>query len=336
MYLAGDIGGTKTILALFSAETGPRNPIVETRFPSSDYAQLELMVADFLEQNAALLAENPIAASAFGLAGPVNKGRSQITNLRWVVEQSTLAYTIGIPHERVRLLNDLEATATAVPYLTDEDLHTINVGEPVAHSPIAVIAPGTGLGQAFLTWDGDRYRAHASEGGHTDFAPGDRLQLELLNYLSKEYEHVSMERVCSGLGIPNIYRFLRDELLAVEPAWLAEAISQATDPVPIIMENAADPEKAEPICRKTLDMFVAILGAEVGNVALTLLARGGVYLGGGIPPRIIPALEGLAFIQYVRNKGRFRPVMEQIPIHVIKNAKTGLLGAAYGALALDQ
>ncbi|MCO5185645.1 MAG: glucokinase [Anaerolineae bacterium] len=332
MILAGDIGGTKTILALVSAEIGPRAPVVETRFPSANYQSLTDIVMEFVAANAMQLTQNPITAAAFGIAGPIIGTSAEVTNLGWYVEQAELAAAIGIPPEHVRLLNDLEATATAVPRLLPVDLHTLNASRPIPYASIAIIAPGTGLGEAYLTWDGQQYRAHPSEGGHADFAPGDRLQLALVNYLSHQYDHVSTERVCSGLGIPNIYNFLRDEKYAVEPDWLHEALAEAPDPVPIIMSNAADPEDATDICRRTLETFVSILGAEAGDLALILLARGGVFLGGGIPPRILPHLDGPHFREAFIRKGRFADLMEQIPVHVILNPKTALLGTAYAAL----
>jgi glucokinase len=334
MFLAGDIGGTKTILSLVSAETGPGYPHVETRFPSGNYPRLADIVKIFLSDNGPLLEMHPISAAAFGVSGPVGSNQSAITNLEWTVDQSTLADTLDLPAGRIRLLNDLEATANAVPYLKADDLYTLNEGEPVVGSPIAVIAPGTGLGEAYLTWNGHRYSPFPSEGGHADFAPGDQLQLKLLNYLAQRYGHVSIERVCSGIGIPNIYNFLRDEEQVDEPEWLRQVIAESDDPVPSIIDNAGDSKRATQICRKTLEIFVSILGAQSGNLALTLMARNGVYLGGGIPPRIIPALTGPNFRQSFCDKGRFTEMMSKIPVHIILNPRTALLGAAYAALEL--
>lgn len=336
MFLAGDLGGTKTILALVSAEKGPRDPLVETRFPSSEYNSFYDIVEQFLDDNAERLAADPLVSAAFGVAGPISRGIARITNLSWVISHAELAAVLDIVPDRVRLLNDLEATANGVPYLLPNDLYTINQGTPAPESPIAVIAPGTGLGEAYLTWDGTRYRAHPSEGGHADFAPGDHVQLALLNYLAQRYEHVSVERVCSGLGIPNIYRFLRDEGRADEPAWLREALADADDLVPIIAGNALDPEKVTEICRLTMEIFVSVLGAEAGDVALVLLSRGGVYLGGGIPPRILSVLDTPHFRYHFINKGRFTELISQIPVYVILNSKTALLGAALAAIDLDE
>ena len=332
MFLAGDIGGTNTVLALFSTDAGPRKPIAETLFPSRNFDSLEQIVHQFLAHTEAHVAADPITAAAFGVAGPVMDRTAKITNLSWTVERESLAAGLRLEADGVRLLNDLEATANAVPQLLAEDILTLNPGVMVEHAPIAVIAPGTGLGQAYLTWDGTRYRPHASEGGHVDFAPCSQLQLDLLNYLYAQYDHVSFERIVSGIGIPNIYRFLKDTGRAEEPGALATALAQADDPTPVIMSHAGD----FPICQQTVDLFVAILGAKCGNVALSLMARGGVYLGGGIPPRVLSRLQSECFLGPFRNKGRFSGMMAQIPIHVITNPKTALLGASHVALTLEE
>jgi glucokinase len=230
------------------------------------------------------------------------------------------------------LLNDLESIATAVPLLQSADLHTLHAGTPIEGAPIAIIAPGTGLGEAFLTWDGKRYRAHATEGGHTDFGPNNDLELEMLRYLKRRYEHVSYELVCSGMGLPNMYAYLRDSRIAEEPAWLAEQLAVASDPTPVIVNNALDPQKACNLARATLDVFVSVLGAEAGNLALKTMATGGVYLGGGIPPRILPALQDERFMQAFRAKGRLSHVLADIPVHVILHPGVALMGAAQAGL----
>ncbi len=330
MFLAGDLGGTKTALALFTNSGGPREPIAETVYPSREHHSLEAIVGSFLASHQARLAADPIAAAAFGVAGPVFSRTAKITNLAWTVDQESLAQLLQLDMGRVALLNDLEAVACAIPELLESDLQSLNVGQSVEHAPIAVLAPGTGLGQAYLTWDGHNYRAHASEGGHVDFAPCNQLQLELLNYLYQRYEHVSFERVISGMGIPEMYRFLRDSGRATEPPQLAQALSQAEDWAPIIVSQAAQWE----ICQQTVEMFVAILAAKAGNVALALMSRGGVYLGGGIPPRILPFLQSDIFLHAFRSKGRFSAFVSDVPVHVIMNPKAGLLGTAYAALKL--
>ena len=320
MLLAGDIGGTKTNLAVFSTEVGLRAPLAEATFPSGHYSNLETLVREFLAQ-----VDLPVDRAAFGVAGPVVAGRARITNLHWVMDEAQIQKTLNL--SSVRLLNDLEAIAYAVPFLEPSDLHTLNEGQPVAGGNIAVIAPGTGLGEAFLTWDGSRYRAYGSEGGHSDFAPATPLEINMLRYLQDQFGHVSYERVCSGRGIPNIYHFLKDSGYAEEPEWLAEQLAAADDLTPVIV-NAALDEKPPEICLATLDAFVSILGSEAGNLALKVMATGGVYLGGGVPPRILPALKQERFIQAFRHKGRMSDLLAQMPVHVILNPKVALLGAA--------
>ncbi len=323
MLLAGDIGGTKTNLAIFSPESGPRAPLVEATLPSGRYSSLEVLIGDFLAQ----VDLKPEQAS-LGVAGPVVAGRATITNLPWVMSETQLQTALGFSPGGVRLLNDLAAIAYSVPWLESDDLHTLNEGQVAPGGAIAVIAPGTGLGEGFLTWDGSRYRAHASEGGHTDFAPTNLLEVNLLRYLLDCFGHVSYERVCSGRGLPNIYDFLKDSGYAQEPAWLAEQLARADDPNPVIVEAALAGERQCELCVATLETFVSILGTEAGNMALNVLATGGVYLGGGIPPRILPALEDARFLEEFQAKGRMSDLMAKIPVHVILNPKVALMGAA--------
>jgi glucokinase len=322
MLLAGDIGGTKTNLAVFSADDGWRKPLAEAKFPSGQYSSLEAIVQEFLGRS-----HFQIERASFGVAGPVVAGRATITNLPWVLEENHLKNALDIP--QVSLLNDLESIAYGVPYLQEYDLHTLNAGHAVKGGAIAVIAPGTGLGEAFLTWDSTRYHPHTSEGGHADFAPVDELQLELLRYLQLRYKHVSFERVCSGRGLPNLYNFLKESGAYPEPLWLAEQLASAKDPTPVIAENALDPDHACEICTATLELFVSILGAEAGNMALKVLATGGVYLGGGIPPRILPFLSEGRFLQAFLRKGRLSDVLIPTPVYVILNPQVALLGAAH-------
>ncbi len=327
MLLAGDIGGTKTNLAIFSPQAGIRAPLAEARFPSADYPSLEAVVREFLSQ-----VDVKVERASFGVAGPVVAGRASITNLPWVMDEEQLRAALHL--SSVWLLNDLNAIAHAVPVLEPSDLHTLNEGQPTPDGTIAIVAPGTGLGEAFLTWDGSRYRPHASEGGHADFAPNTPLEVELLRYLQARFEHVSYERVCSGRGLPNIYAFLKDSGYANEPAWLAEELAAADDPTPVIANAALYSERPCELCVATLNTFVSILGAEAGNLALKVLASGGVYLGGGIPPRILPALEQEQFMEAFRRKGRLSDVLANVPVHVILNPKVALLGAACHGLEL--
>jgi glucokinase len=321
MLLAGDIGGTKTNLALFTKDNGWREPVDEATFPSGDYASLELLVQAYLAQQ-----KDTIDHASFGVAGPVVDGQATITNLPWKMDEKDLQGALHIPS--VRLLNDLDAIAHAVPFLDKRDVATINEGQAAPEGAIAVIAPGTGLGEAFLTWNGKGYQAHSSEGGHADFAPSNPFELDLLRYLLERFPHVSYERICSGKGFPNIYAYLKDGSHAVEPDWLAAELAQAVDKTPVIMKAALDDEAPCQIAVATLNTFVSVLGAEAGNMALKVLATGGVYLGGGIPPRILPYLSGERFMQSFRNKGRLGKLLSTIPVHVILNPKIALLGAA--------
>jgi glucokinase len=329
MLLAGDIGGTKTALAVFSSEAGAHAPLIEATFPSSRYGRLEAIVREFLAQ-----VTFPIDRACFGVAGPVVAGTAQVTNLPWLMSETSLKETFG--WSAARLLNDLESIAYAIPILEPGDVHTLNAGAPVPYGNIAVIAPGTGLGEAFMTWEGSRYRAHASEGGHSSFAPSSEFEIGLLSYMRVQlgHGHVSCERVCSGLGIPNIYDYLKQSGYAEEPAWLAEAIAGAADPTPVIMDSALGKSQICALTAATLTTFISILGSEAGNLALKVLSTGGIYLGGGIPPRIRAPLDDPAFLEAFRHKGRFRELLTQMPVHVILNPKTALLGAASYGLTL--
>ncbi len=327
--LVGDIGGTKTILAVFSSERGPREALARKTYPSAQYETLESMIGEFSE-------EFPVDTSCacFGVAGPVIERRARITNLSWVVDGPALQSFFG--WFEVALLNDMRAIGCAIPVLEEEDLHTLSAGTRVPGGSIAVLAPGTGLGEGYLTYDGGAYHAHGCEGSHAAFAPVGSLQIGLLTYMNGQgFDHVSFERVCSGgLGIPNLYAYLKTTGLS-EPSWLAEALGASEDPTPVILAAASDADRPCELARATLDLFVAILGAEAGNLALKLLATGGIYLAGGLSPRILPELEKPAFLEALRSKGRFRKLLTDVPVHVILNADAGLLGAAAYGLAIS-
>jgi len=324
MIIAGDIGGTKTSLGIYSREGGVRHPIREETFASGDYESLESLVAEFLKDETI-----PVEKAAFGIAGPVVGSEVKTTNLPWIVSEENISETVGV--KSAHLINDLEAIAHGIPSLDGEDLHTLNSGQRDDRGTMAVIAPGTGLGEAFLTCDHTGYRAHASEGGHSDFAPTGTVEIALLQYLRQHYDHVSYERVCSGRGIPNIYAFLRDSGHEEEPPWLAEELAAVDDMTPVIIHHALHGEDPSSLCTAALDIFVSVLGAKAGNLALTVMATGGLYIGGGIPPRIIPALQRPSFVRAFTGKGRFSGLMEEIPVHVIINPKAALIGAAcYG------
>jgi glucokinase len=319
MLLAGDIGGTKTDLAVFSPDQDLASPLAQKRFASADYPDLESMVQQFLSE-----VKLPVEKACFGVAGPVSQGTARLTNLPWTLEEASLKQALKL--KSVRLVNDLLTIAAAIPYLPTDWYYTLNKGKPITGA-IAVIAPGTGLGEAFLTWDGSRYYPHPSEGGHSDFAPGDRIQVELAHYLWEHFPHVSYERVCSGKGLPNIYSFLKERGYAPESAALAGKLAQTREPARLIINSALDPVQPDELCRLTLDTFVAILGAEAGNFALTVMAQNGVYLAGGIPKSILPVLKEGGFMDAFRHKGRFSDLLSEVPVHVILQ-RAELLGAA--------
>jgi glucokinase len=319
MLLAGDIGGTKSRLAVFAEGGSSREPLAEELLPSGSFGGVEPLIREFLRRTA----RSPERA-CLAVAGPVIDGRAAVTNLPWIADANEIRRAFGF--RSVSLLNDLAATARAVPLLKPAELHSLSAGKPVAGGAIALIAPGTGLGEAFLTWDGARYREHASEGGHADFAPGNPLEMELLRELGGETDHVSYETLCSGPGLGRLYRFLRKKGTGEEPARLAARLAEAPDPGPIIIEAAlAD---TSPLCLRTVRLFASLLGAEAGNLALKTLAAGGVYLGGGIAPRITPFLEEGLFLAAFQRKGPMADLLFRIPVQVILEPRAALIGAA--------
>jgi glucokinase len=261
------------------------------------------------------------------VAGPVINGRVKTTNLPWVVDEPAVADSLNLNVKSVHLINDLEAIARAVPILRPSDVCTMNRGEPVRGGAIAVIAPGTGLGESFLTWDGIRYTAYPSEGGHSDFAPADERQVRLLEYMLKHFDHVSFEHVCSGIGIPHIYRFLRDVEKLPEDPEAARIIESAADPSVPIISKALDADHPSQLCTATVDCFAAILAAEAANLGVKFLATGGVYIAGGVATHTLPVLKQPAFMQRFTRKGRFADFMSRIPLHVVVTP-AGLAGAA--------
>jgi glucokinase len=329
VLLAGDIGGTKTDLAVYTAERGARAPVAQKRFPSRDYPGLEAIAREFLAG-----AGLPVTRACFAVAGPVVGGAATLTNLPWVVEEAALK--AGLRLESVRLLNDVEATATAVPHLRPADLRTLRAGTPVAGGAIAVIAPGTGLGEAFLTWDGTRYRAHPSEGSHTTFGPASPRETELLRFLQARWGRVSCERACAGRSIPDLYDFLKAEGRVPESPAVATQLGAVRYRTPVILAAVLDPWEPDPLCEETLDLFVSLMGAEAGNLALTVLATGGVYVAGGIPQRIPPRAtdEWQRFLAAFEAKGRLAPLLARMPVHVIVEP-VALLGAALHGLETE-
>jgi glucokinase len=323
--LAGDVGATKTILGIYTADKGPQEPLAQAAFASSQYPDLAALASAFLTQ-----AKLDVDHACFGVAGPVVNGRATASNLSWRIDQAALKKELQL--QSVVLINDVEASAEGVPLLKPKELHCLNKGEEIKGGAKAIIAPGTGLGEAFLTWDGARYRAHASEGGHADFAPSSLLEDDLLQHLRDQWGHVSYERVCSGMGMPNIYNYLKESGYAEEPAWLAQQLAETDDQAALIVQAALE-QKAQ-LCTGVLDLFCSILGVEAGNLALKVMATGGVYLGGGIPRRIITLLENGPFMETFCCKGRLSDLMTRMPVSVILNPRIALIGAALKGLEL--
>ncbi|HVI09607.1 MAG TPA: glucokinase [Candidatus Binatia bacterium] len=313
MILAGDIGGTNARLACFQAQNGHLRLLAERTFPSREYSGLSDIVCQFLEDASA----RPDLA-CFGIAGPVRNGRVETSNLPWTIEQSGLARQIDLPG--TWLINDLEANAWGIGALAPEDVVGLNE-VPLAAANQAVIAPGTGLGEAGIYWNGSRHEVFASEGGHADFAPQGELQIELLRYLEAKFAHVSYERILSGPGLVNVYEFL------AEKSGATDALNIATGDAAAAVSRAAI-EGGSRIAEQALELWLAVYGAEAGNLALKIMATGGIFLSGGISPKILPRLKGPWFMQGFLAKGRLRPLLENIAVRVVINDKVGLLGAA--------
>jgi len=319
MILAADIGGTKTHLTLVDPASSTSKEVAFTEYRSQEYESFEQMLAEFLGN----CSVRPGAAS-LAVAGPVINQEVDVTNLPWVINAERISESFSIPV--VRLLNDLEATAIAIPSLCASDTSTIVDSSLEPSGNVAVIAPGTGLGEAFLTRDSmGKWQAHATEGGHSSFAPATEEQLRLVSYLMPFYGHVSYERVCSGSGIPNIYRFLKEGESWHEPEPLAAMLASAVDQTPVIVDYGL--KQGPGICRKTLELFVEILGTEVGNFALKVFATGGVYLAGGMTRCLLPMLNEEAFPSAISAKGRFSGWISRIPVRVILDPNIALRGA---------
>lgn len=318
--LAADVGGTKTNIGIFEIEQGRRKPLAEANIPSQNFASFEELLLDFLEGM-----NYSIDRACFGVAGPVREGRVQLTNLPWLLDSEKLRKTLNV--KKVCLINDVEALAHSVPELNEEDIHIVKKGISVKNGTIGVIAPGTGLGMAFLVWNGSQYISCPSEGGHACFSPNSRLTVELLEYMMEKGLHVSFESVCSGKGIPYIYDFLKKRKGLTEPDWLKERLDKALDQAPLIFDAAQDKSSNSPLCRATLELFVEILSDVCRNFALTVMATGGMYLGGGIPPRIIDFLQDKNFISRFECKGNMSYLMENMPLKIILNPKAPLIGA---------
>ncbi|MFQ5643979.1 MAG: glucokinase [Thiogranum sp.] len=316
--LAGDVGGTKTSLAIIEVAGTQLEVLAQEHYPSAAYASLDDVIREFTA------AQNRTCDCAgFGIAGPVRDGRCDTTNLPWRVDARLLAKALGLRH--AWLLNDLEANARGISALQPDDLHTLSAGAPDACGNASIIAAGTGLGQAGLFWDGTRHRPFASEGGHSDFAPGSELEISLLHYLQQRYDHVSWERVISGRGLVDLHAFLAEHRRLETPAWLSEEMRNGDSAAAI--SRAAQAGRC-PVCSEALDLFVRLYGVEAGNHALKIMATGGVYIGGGIAPRILDRLKGENFLRGFRSKGRMEALLRSMPVRVILNEHTALYGAA--------
>lgn len=318
MILAGDIGGTNTRLALFEGTPDHLNPLDIEVFPSPQFSGLPEIVRKYLAKHS-----QKVRAAAFGLPGAVVDGRVETTNLPWIVDSRHLAQELSL--DRVDLINDLFANAHGIVLLQEFDFVALNQGTASPTGNRVLISAGTGLGEAGLLAEaGGGFRPFPSEGGHSDFAPTNEIQIDLLRYLFGRFEHVSYERVLSGPGLHNIYEFLRDTKRAEEPAWLADEIKQG-DPSAAIAKSGLAGSTA--IAVQALDIFVAIYGAEAGNLTLKVVATAGAFIGGGIAPKIVAKLNDGTFMKAFAAKGRFHALLSNVPVRVITNDKTALLGA---------
>jgi glucokinase len=339
LLLAGDIGGTKTILRLVAvSDQSALNTIDEERYRSQDFADLVPIVQQFLAK-----AKTPKPQKAcFAIAGPVVKNTAKLTNLAWSLDSARLQEELGIA--QVSLINDFEAVGYGILGLGKDDLHTLQIGQLNPDAPIAILGAGTGLGQGFLIKHGEQYQVFPSEGGHTDFAPRTELEFQLMKYLLDKHDiqRVSVERVVSGMGIVSIYQFLRDRKLAVESPEIAKVLrtweqevgqqEKSVDPGAVIGNAALN--KSDRLCEQTMQLFIEAYGAEAGNLALKLLPYGGLYVAGGIAPKILPLIQEERFLLNFSQKGRMRRLLEDIPVHIILNSQVGLIGAAVCAARL--
>ena len=317
MILAGDVGGTKAHLALFDFTDGELKHVRDQRFPAREYPGLEAIVKEFL------VAEK-VTSACFGVPGPVRDGRLRLTNLPWTLDSRELAHDLKIDY--VFLINDLQANGYGIAELGPDQVYTLSEGDARQVGNRALISAGTGLGEAFLIFDGRDYVPYPSEGGHADFAPRNEDEIDLLRFLRQKYDgRISFERVVSGQGLTNVYEFLRDVRGLEEPAWLAQRMTEE-DPNAVITDLAMK-AKSE-ICERTLDMFVSAYGAEAGNLALKILSVGGLYVGGGIAPRILEKLKDGTFMKAFTDKGRLSQLLVNTPVRVILESRTALIGAA--------
>lgn len=314
--LAADIGGTKTNVALYRLEGGELKALNQKRYVSKDHPSLTDIIRDF---TAGKLPDRISAA----VAGPVIDGKSKLTNLSWQLNSAAMSKELKVP---VCFINDLEATAFGLAGLKENEIITLAAGQAGAKGNIAIIAPGTGLGEAGLYWNGHHYHPFATEGGHSDFAPRTETDVEIFRYLQQQFGHVSWERVVSGMGIKNIFRFLTDKRKESVPEWLSERMKDG-DPAAVISECALKHEDV--VCAETMQLFVRYLATESSSLVMKLMATGGLFLAGGIPPKILPLLQTDSWQKNFDNNGRMHELSERVPVHVVLNDKMALLGAAY-------
>jgi glucokinase len=319
MILAGEIGATRTRLAAFQKEGSRLQMVVEKTYMSHEHSGLSEIITAFIMTEGI-----GVHQACFGVAGPVRRGRCEVLNLGWIIDSRDLAKQLKL--DAVGMLNDLEAYAYGIDGLDSKDLVTLNEGSEDAEGNRAVISARTGLGVAGLYWDGFRHHPFAGEGGHTDFGPRNILETELLAYLQKKYGRISYERIVSGLGIKNIYDFLRDARKAEEPQWLKDQMAAAPDAPALISELAAEGKAA--ICSQTMKMFVSIYGAQTGNVALSFWATGGIFLGGSVAAKNLSLMKDPIFMQSFLDKGRMASLLKEMPITIVLNDDAGLIGAA--------
>jgi glucokinase len=326
LLLVADVGGTKTDLAVLDPAGGPRAAVAAGRLPSSEYPSLEALLAAFVAQQQV----QGVTHASLAVAGPVANGRATITNLGWEPTELGLASALGLRH--VRLLNDLEAIANAIPELLPEDAQVLVAGTPAPQGAIAVVAPGTGLGEAFLVRNGRRVTAHPSEGGHCDFGPVDDEQVALYLWCERRFGHVSYERVCSGIGLPNLYAFLCESGRAEQSERVQAALALARDQTPVICEEALRPDDPDPACAAAVSLFVRILAQESGNLALRVLGTGGVFLAGGLTRRLRKLLDPAVFSEAFQRKGRLGELLAAVPVSLVTADRVALLGAAVRGL----
>ncbi len=318
MILAGDVGGTKVHLALYDFTDGKLTHSRDERFAAKEFGGLEEIVKQFLSAD-------KVTSACFGVPGPVRNGRLRLTNLPWTLDSHELATNLGVQH--VFLINDLEANGYGIAELSADQIYTLSDGDVSQIGNRALIAAGTGLGEGLLAWNGRIHVPYPSEGGHADYAPRNEDEIDLLRYLKQKYNgRISFERVVSGMGLTSVYEFLRDVRGVEEPAWLAEKIAAVSDPNSVITEMGLA-AKSE-LCEKALDMFVSAYGAEAGNLALKVLSVGGLYVGGGIAPRILEKLKDGTFIKAFTDKGRLSQLLINMPVRVILESRAALMGAA--------